>query len=89
MRQGKLLDMRSKYPLLLEKLADESAFDEIHFARPLFDTARLKCRGMVEEGPSTKLGGFVSAITAFEFLDNIYEPVLFIQQARFWRRSYF
>ena len=46
----------------LEKLADESAFDENHFARPLFDTARLKCRGMVEEGAFNKIaGGFVSA----------------------------
>ena len=35
----------------------------------------------VEEAFNKIGGGFVSAITAFEFLDNIYEPELFIQQA--------
>ncbi len=76
------LDLRSKYPLLLDKIRDENKFSGLFFSRPLFEMDRIPQEGFTEkEAFKSNIDRSLSVITAFDYLDSLFNPEEFIQQA--------
>jgi len=69
------LDQRSKYPSFLDRVREEGGFDTCLTARSLVDPLPIKFE---DRGPLRQYSpGSLSVITAFEFLDTLYEPDMF------------
>lgn len=76
------LDLQSKYPSLLERIAEEKFFEEHYFARPLFDPQQWQFGDFTQKGAfKSNTNASMSVITAFEYLDTMFNPREFIQEA--------
>lgn len=76
------LDLRSKYPLMLDKIRNENEFSRLFFSRPLFELDSIPKDGFIEKGAfQSNSDGSLSVITAFDYLDSLFNPEAFIQQA--------
>jgi hypothetical protein len=76
------LDLRSKYPFFLETIEAEKFFTQLFYSRPLFDVGRLAGLNLLETGAfRERKDQSISIISAFEFLDSMFNPEEFIRQA--------
>jgi hypothetical protein len=76
------LDLRSKYVYPLREIDRQGIFNSTYFSRPLFDSKLLVGTGFEEKGAfSENEDASVSVITAFEFLDSLFDPEVFVRNA--------
>lgn len=76
------LDLRSRYPFLLFEIDNKNYFSNLFLTRPLFDMNLLTGAHFSEISSfKDNEDSSISVITAFDYLDSLFNPEEFIRQA--------
>lgn len=78
---GPYVDLYAKYPALLEEIAERSRFTLVGVKDPMVDFRPMIDRGVCQLVESLDGGGF-SAISAFEVVERLFDPLSFLERVR-------